>query len=117
VEIAQYVLKVAGQPGVVQGVAQALRSSASAHVKPMGRKTSTQCRTAQAPHIACFTGTLQAMNHHNVASNRSSGVLRLHQHGNLGLGLVEPRLERISGFGAIPGPQVSGYGLEVRIAE
>ena len=117
-KLAQHCQQVAGQPGVIQGLAQMLRAAAGAHVKTMRRETGPQRRRAQASNIARLARPFQTMHHDDLAlapaprgrcestSTCTSGSVRMQPP-------FDGKLRRDVG----PRPEVADDGLQMRIPE
>ena len=73
VKLAEHRQKVAGEAGVVQGLAEMLRAAAGAHVEAMRGESRTQRRGTQTAHVACIAGTFQAVHQDDFAAASPRG--------------------------------------------
>src|SRR6185295_1463166 len=91
------------------------RAAAGPHVEPVHGEAGIESGLRKAAHVAGFARPFEAVREDNLAPRLALRPLRLHQHLNARLGLVELRLNRITLCVQPARPEVSRDGQDVMI--
>ena len=114
-KFAQYGQQVAGEAGVIERAAQALRTAAGAHVEAVGGESGAQRGGAQAAHVAGFPGAFQTVDQDDLAGRRPAG--RCDSTSTSLSGSVRYKRRSTGRGNARARPEMARDGLPMRIPE
>lgn len=90
-------------------------AAARPHMEPVHSEARLEAGLRKAAHVAGFARPFEAMCQDNLAPGLALRPLRLYQHLNAGLGLVELRFNRVTPCVEPAGPEVSRDGQDVMV--
>src|SRR5215471_12068223 len=102
---------------MVKRLAEALGSTASAHVEPVRREARAQSRGPETAHVSGVARAFEAVNHENLARGCNGRPLRFHEHLHIAFRAKEAALDgNICRARGTP-PEMASNRLPMRISK